>query len=113
MNDLRETTMATTKSNRDKMDTEQETGAPNPYKKKGHPSILKGKVRKEEDEKSMMNEEEEVNDDNVAMPPAIKRDKGLLNNNVKTNLSSKFKQINASEELTAKNQKNERRQQRS
>jgi hypothetical protein len=47
------------------------------------------------------------------MPPAIKRDKGLVNNDVKTNLSSKFKQINASEELTAKNQKNERRQQRS
>jgi hypothetical protein len=106
MNDLMETTMATAKRNCDKTDTEQETGTPNPYEKKAPRSILKGKVRKEKDEKTMMNEEEEVSDDDIAMPPAIKRDKGLVND-VKTNLISKFEQINASEESTAKIQKNE------
>ncbi len=96
--------MATAKRNRDKTDTEQETGTPNPYEKKAPRSIHKGKVRKEKDEKTMMNEEEEVSDDDIAMPPAIKRDKGLVND-VKTNLISKFEQINDSEESTAKNQK--------
>jgi hypothetical protein len=99
--------MATANRNRDKTDAEQETGTPNPYEKKAPRSILKGKVRKEKDEKTMMNEEEEVSKDDIAMPPAIKRDKGLVNNDVKTNLISKFEQINASEESTAKNQKNE------
>jgi hypothetical protein len=106
MNDLMETTMATAKRNRDETDTEQETRTPNPYEKKAPRSILKGKVRKEKDEKTMMNKEEEVSDDDVAMPPAIKRDEGLVND-VKTKLISKVKQINASEEWTAKNQKNE------
>ena len=107
MNDPMETTMATAKRNRDKTDTEHETGTPNPYEKKAHRSILKGKVRKEKDEKTMMNEEEEASDDDIAMPPKIKRDKGSDNNDIKTDLSFTFEQINNSEESTAKNQKNE------
>jgi hypothetical protein len=87
MNDLMETTMATARRNRDKTDTEIETGTPNPHEKKAPRSIHKGKVRKEKDEKTMMNKEEEVSDDDVAMPPAIKRDKGVVND-VKTNLIS-------------------------
>jgi hypothetical protein len=94
-----------TKRNRENSNTGKLEGTPNPKDKKAPRSILKGKVPKENEEETTKIDGKVDDDDEIAEPPLLKRDK--VSDYFKRNLGNKFEAAITNEESTAKNHKKE------
>jgi hypothetical protein len=103
MNDPMDTTMAKAKRDRENAIVEKVAGTPNPKDRKAPRSILKGKIPKENDEETMKKKEDEETDDYIADPPNLKLDKGEGNDEIRTNLDSKFEEKDGEKDEEEKN----------
>jgi hypothetical protein len=107
MTEPKETTMTTTKRNRDISNAERQAGTPNLKDKKAPRSILKGIILAENEEEMKKKDEKGETENETTNPPIAGQIKEADKEETTNHLGFTLKKTNNSEESTAKNIKNQ------